>query len=83
MHSSHAVLFDTDVNLPASHRSHVDDPLVAEYVPGRHGVGSFEPVEQDEPAGQGVQSPASSLSVASEYVLAGHGSGAAAPSVQK
>ena len=50
MHSSHAVLFDTDVNLPASHSSHVGSPLLAAYEPGRHADGASEPVAHDEPA---------------------------------
>ena len=56
-----------------------DAALASEIVPAAHWVGAVEPVEQKLPAGQGSQSLAAWLPVALEYVVARHGSAAAAP----
>ena len=52
--------------------SHVEqrDTLPLEYMPGLHFDGSVEPVAQNEPAGQGVQSSAAALPTVAEYLPA-------------
>ena len=81
MQSSHAVLLDAEVNLPGVQTVHVDSPLLAEYVPGKHDVGCVEPVAQDDPAGHISHWSALARPVAFEKVPLSHGSAAVAPSV--
>ena len=52
-------------------------------VPGAHGAAAVDPVAQDDPSGQAVQSDAIVRLATFEYEPAGHGSSAEAPSGQK
>ena len=62
---------------------HWDWPVVAVKVPGEQAVGEVDPVAHEEPAGQVVQSLASSRLAVLEYVPARQGNCADAPSGQK
>ena len=55
---------------------------VGAWLPGEHGDGAVEPIEQLEPGGQRVHCEAADKSVALAKRPAGHGSGADAPSLQ-
>ena len=55
-HLKHAVWPLPPWNLPASHLSHSPMLVLGCTVPGLHSVATSEPVEQNEPAGQPMQS---------------------------
>ena len=84
MQSRQAVLPEVEVYLPASHLSHVSRSGVAPYDPGRHAEGDSDPTLQLVPAGQTMHS--SLLDITARLAFAcvppGHGSAAAAPSLQ-
>jgi len=45
-HGSHAVAFDDDWNVPASHSTHASRPLSLAKPPGAHSIGSAERARQ-------------------------------------
>ena len=85
MQTTHAVLPDVEVNLPAGQRPHVSCPGAAPYDPGRHADGCDEPTEQLVPAGQVIQSSTDVITASDAFwcLPPGHGSGEAEPSAQK
>ena len=62
--------------------AHVLLSLTAAKVPGLHGVGASEPVEQNDPAGQEVHCSAAPSPAVLLNVPVLHGSGADAPASQ-
>ena len=70
--------------LPASQASHVERPSASVYVPGLHGVAAVLPTEHEVPAGHVMHCETAVItgSEVSMRVPAGHGRGAAAPSLQ-
>ena len=82
VHSTHAVMPPVSWYLPASQLVHEPCPVDGCTVPGAHCEAERAPVEQNDPAGQSVQSEAAPSPVAAEYVPATHGSAALAPSAQ-
>ena len=70
--------------VPGEHLAHVSRPSWSVYVPGLHGVATALPTEHEVPAGQVMHCETSVItgSEVSMRVPAGHGRGAAAPSLQ-
>ena len=82
MHASQLVCPAWPWYVPPAHGVHCEALSLALNEPGAHGDGAVELVEQLLPAGHGVHCSALVRSVESEKVVAGQGSGAAAPSEQ-
>ena len=55
-HASHAVAFDAAWYEPAMHSTHRPSSCVGAWLPGEHGSGAVEPIEQLEPGGHGAHS---------------------------
>ena len=89
MHASHAVSPASSWNVPATHLAHEPVPTSGAIVPGLHGVGSAEPVEQNDPGRHVTQSSSevigtlSALSVLFWKRPDGQGRGALEPWMQK
>ena len=82
MHVAHAVSPEPSWYLPEAHLVHEPWPVAGCTVPGLHSVEVVDPVEQNEPGGQSVQSLASSSPVALLNVPSTQGNGAEAPERQ-
>ena len=80
--SSHADMPDAPCHSPAEHCAHADAPSLALNVPAAQAVAAVEPVAHADPAGQAVQSAASSRLALFEYEPDTHGSSADAPAGQ-
>ena len=83
-HSTQAVMPVSAWNRPASHLAQLPCSASGCTVPGLHSVGVAEPVEQNEPDGQPMQSSEELMKSRSPFWKRpdGHGSPADAPSVQ-
>ena len=84
MQLRHAVLPESDVNVPAGHCSHVASPGDSPNDPGKHGNALEDPTGQDVPASHVTQSFTLAMAVSEVLtrVPEGHGRAAAAPAVQ-
>ena len=78
-HASHAVAFDAAWYDPAEHSKHRPSSCVGVWLPGEHGDGAVEPVEQLEPGGQTVHCSDAERSVALEKRPTRHGRGEDVP----
>ena len=82
---THAVAPLDDWYVPAAQATHVSLPQPSLKVPGAHGVAAAEPMEHEVPGGHVTHCSTLVMTVSDEFLCVppGHGSGAAAPSVQK